>query len=330
MQLVMAKEVKDVFIKLKIPIPDEAKVSFICVNEKDESHLVYLTESRLNKLMEQFSSYSLCSIREDFLRNGNVRNKVFEYGFQAKSGRVLNKICEGLNDKVVQNFTVHFQKRNKVFVIREDITKVYENEQPHSCMTGRNMEFFEENGVKILVLLNDENDKNSIVGRALLWEGVKKGKKEYTFMDRVYVTNHNFLQLFGEHADKNGWLKKVQLNQDGNCNKLLLGEQELTGVFEYQLVNPRVKPVPYFDTFKYFTPIEHTITNKAKQNSITDLKSYDFTTEPPKGHVWSEWENSFIKEEDAIHSTYYSDCIYRRDSVIVGGEIRHKDDMSLI
>lgn len=71
-----------------------------------------------------------------------------------------------------------------------------------------------------LVILYDENGEISngkyssdkIIGRALLW----KSRDGYYFMDRIYTTKDNDIDLFKKFAEKNGWWSKKSQNSSAN------------------------------------------------------------------------------------------------------------------
>jgi hypothetical protein len=88
----------------------------------------------------------------------------------------------------------------------------------NSCMAEVDSDYFKiytANSQVSLVILYDDNgeingDKytsTKIKGRAILWDAEIDGQKEM-FMDRIYTTHDNDVDLFKQFAQKNGWFYK--------------------------------------------------------------------------------------------------------------------------
>lgn len=114
-----------------------------------------------------------------------------------------------------------------------------------------------------------KNRDGKLLGRALLWKGLKKPTGK-TFMDRIYTVNQRDEDLFKKYAKQNGWLYKYsQSAQDASYmdgdNRVYdslalalypvpykVGEDGKIIIISKDI--PKYSKYPYMDTMKYFTP----------------------------------------------------------------------------
>ena len=62
--------------------------------------------------------------------------------------------------------------------------------------------------IKMLVLVNPDD---KIEGRAIVWNCQDKStEEEIVFMDRIYVSNHNYEFFFKYYAESKGWWYKTE------------------------------------------------------------------------------------------------------------------------
>lgn len=114
-----------------------------------------------------------------------------------------------------------------------------------------------------------KNRDGKLLGRALLWKGLKKPTGKI-FMDRIYTVNQKDEDLFKKYAKQNGWLYKYsQSAQDASYmdgdNRVYdslalalypvpykIGEDGKVIILSKDI--PKYNKYPYMDTLKYFTP----------------------------------------------------------------------------
>ena len=126
------------------------------------------------------------------------------------------------------------------------------------------LEFYSENeGVKLVILMSDE-EEDKIDGRALLWdiEYINGEEVDRKFMDRIYFTYQEDVQLFKSYAKKNGWLNKGSQNMhnDEEIEDLKNGK---SGYWKLKTTDTfsRKDTYPYMDTMKYFYYDENFVSN---------------------------------------------------------------------
>ena len=146
----------------------------------------------------------------------------------------------------------------RTFVLREnfDIGNVYDMEIERggsslnqSCMNGdgRYMRIYEKcKSVKILTLLDGEG---RLCGRSLIWF-IKKDDKDYVVMDRIYVSQEHYYDMFLEYADKNGWYRKKKFQSYSDPTTFILNGEEHELYFKIY-TDTDCHPYPYIDTFRY-------------------------------------------------------------------------------
>lgn len=183
----------------------------------------------------------------------------------------------------------------------------YYNGNPESCMTNEPIEGFYRCFPAKLLVAKRKDEKFS--GRAIVWE-LDSGE---TFMDRVYAAEPYIEQLFLEHAQKNGWLRKTK-QSSGNLSSVtrpdgsvITGEMSVTAT---ESIN-NLDFYPYLDTFRWSA-------GKRIQNHDKDAEYvYECTggnreevEDPHEGEV-QDVDGEWISEDDAVE---------------VDGEWYHSDD----
>lgn len=96
---------------------------------------------------------------------------------------------------------------------------------------------------KLIIL---KNNKNKLLGRALLWK-TDKG----LFMDRVYTVNDHDIYLFNGYAINNKWMLK---DKDYDSDKRLTIQLRTDKIYT-------AKDGPYLDTFKYYFKENYQLSN---------------------------------------------------------------------
>jgi hypothetical protein len=112
---------------------------------------------------------------------------------------------------------------------------------------------------KMLVMLINENGRELVRSRALLWEGVGV-VKSYTeevmpdsinIMDRIYSTHDSDVLLFKKWAEENGYIPKWEQNAKSHLF-FDVKNQPVKIKCEIELENSSFSYYPYLDTFPYF------------------------------------------------------------------------------
>ena len=190
----------------------------------------------------------------------------------------------------------------------------------NSCMNNKLdfIQFWEMIGVKVLVCLNEDN---RIVGRSLVWEGVKDFHgNEYTFMDRVYTHSQKWDKVFLDYAVQNGWIYKDDFKSAGVSHfidssgerhrmdlfyKINLGEKEIMSI-----------AFPYSDTLQH---LSDKLDNLNTSNGIGMLDNTDGEN-PIGGEVVIDVDGYFLDLEN-------------EEAIMIGGDwypIDHRDIVKAI
>lgn len=140
-----------------------------------------------------------------------------------------------------------------------------------------------------LVILYDDNGEmkdgkyvsNKIAGRALLWQ-TKEGD---TFMDRVYYSKEEQLDLFRKYADKMGWWSKKDNNSTTEFD-VKQGEKTKKDVIYHVKINKWDWGFPYLDSLPYLDKSTGTLSN--------DDSDYDMYLQ----ETWDYYEDEDYDEDD--------------------------------
>lgn len=142
------------------------------------------------------------------------------------------------NSKVLNNFKVVSGKDIKYWYSK----KTYENNKGqlgNSCMRySRCSSYFKiyTKNPDVCQLLTLTNDKNELIGRALLWTDINGNK----WMDRVYTNKDSLIELFYKWGKENGF------------NKLNGGEWSVIRNVKVKIKSKDYKQYPYLDTLIYY------------------------------------------------------------------------------
>lgn len=139
---------------------------------------------------------------------------------------------------------------------------------PGSCMRydgvsderGRNTQPFLDIYCKnpdkcsMLILTNEEN---KLIGRALVWKGLRKPydenkKPTLWLMDRIYTNRASDYELFKKYAKGQGWLYKP--DQTAQCDSYMDGDKKYNKSMSIVIKPSEYKYYPFMDTFRYYNP----------------------------------------------------------------------------
>ncbi len=320
MKLIVSDKIRDICNELKIELPEESPITYIYVSVDDRRKLGYRDKSRYDSLVSEIieshckysadkTGHALRLINEWF---PNIREEGYDLmrtsTYICRAGKVLRKILPDISDETVQEFSTRFYDNNHKFEIRTDVTQVYDC-KINSCMRGEDVDFYEDNDVKVLTLVRGD----TIEGRALLWENVETKNGKRTFLDRPYIFDYNDTRLFAEYAKSNSWL---------------FYQGDDTGM-TYNLKTTQSDFYPYMDTMRWLS----------KENSTLDTDDGEFLLEVTDGYledddddnyVYSEHYGENIHVDDAVHSEYHNDYFHGRNSHYVNNDWFHDNDIGEI
>jgi len=202
----------------------------------------------------------------------------------------------------------------------EDILKAYhcdnydEGETMGSCMryeaAQSYLKIYVDNpdSVKCLVLVNPNNGK--VRGRALLWHM----DNDQWFMDRVYVTNDGYRNLFNIYKEENN------ISNRANSSVTLENGGEYD---EY----------PYMDTFEYYSPSNSELSTGADHEDSIRLRDTGGGHQPAGIYIeYGDHEGETVDEDEAYYISYRTPNGYREgyahedDIIPVDGEVYLTDD----
>ena len=261
----------------------------------------------------------------------------------AKIAKLVNQIFpDKYSNKEIEEFTNMFKKVEESsdefeIVYGTDILHWYnesnysesKGELGTSCMRYNRcrdyLKIYSENPEVCRLLILKTEDGQKIKGRALVWkikeihpkskmaneeDDLLKGVEYY--MDRIYAIDDATKQMFQEHADEQGWLKRLTSSY-GDCQDFKLGEQAYKSIFAtVQLNKWEFEEYPYMDTFKRLDTDFGILINDDNQ----DEEGYYVMTETNGQYTdtsgkWSDYFDERIPENEAMYSDALRDWIWR-------------------
>jgi len=261
-----------------------------------------------------------------------------KFAYMTSPGKLVNKLEITASNKEVQEFAtlfyqdiiglaidgLHFELMNG-----ESIRKYYYEGSysrkggtlNSSCMRHEQCKPFmdiyakNEEKVSLLVLFNNQD---KVEGRALVWKCNKEeDKDEITLMDRIYVTNDNYVEYFRTYAKNKKWHYKWQ--QDASYKKEIICPPEYTKKTMDLYVDLKTKfsSYPYLDTFTYMS--EDRLRNNGNFEHRYELCSIggEPRIDEEEPTVFSEYYDEDIPEDDAVYSNYLSSWIWDDESCTV-------------
>lgn len=184
-----------------------------------------------------------------------------------------------------------------------------------SCSTF--FDIYVMNPEQVSMLVYYDNDSKKLFGRALIWTNEDGDRR----MDKIYAVNVSTRHLFREYKEK-------------NCNANFRDlELDIVEFDEY----------PYMDTFQYINTETKEIATYDNDGKVaTSTSGY-----LDDSGIWSEHEEGYIPEDDAIYLNYMSDFVryddvvrieqydnddyaLEEDAVEINGDYYHKMDDQLV
>jgi hypothetical protein len=148
------------------------------------------------------------------------------------------------------------------------------------------------------------NDKNRLIGRALLWDF-----DTHKIMDRIYTYNDEELSFyFKQWATENGYFYKSEQNWFNTIFFEQIGSGKKEFKIEIKLPNIKQHYYPYMDTFKFIDLEKGVLYNYIPEDtsSLKTLTSSDGGKHPSDYLVFDEIDNVMRYRNDAVYITYLS------------------------
>jgi hypothetical protein len=221
-------------------------------------------------------------------KSGRVHIKVGRLIFKLFNKQLLE---EYINDSDIEYFVnqykAFFDRSNKKIIVveGEDIRKYYLDrnyDAPDqgtlwkSCMRYRERQEFLDiyvknpDKVKMLVMLNNREGFDRVMGRALLWESVEDfNDNRLKVMDRIYTIFDSDVLIFKKWARDNGYITKAYQNAKTQ-NIFEVDNHEIVMDLKVTLENHLLGSYPYLDSFQFYDQMKGIFYNSTK-------RSYDYT-----------------------------------------------------
>ncbi len=296
-------------------------LSFIDITDKNDS----ISFVPINKIVEHLE------IKDNYdVFWSNYRNEI-------RTGRFISKIMD-IDPVSIELFVNAYKAEYNSFnsfdnfdiIEGEDIVKFYNGNTyvngggslNKSCMRHYHckdfFEMYKINNDKIkMLILYENNTRNKIIGRALLW---KIDEPEIILLDRIYTTNDSDQRLFMKYAIHNNWyFKKTQKfdevffknNFDNNEGEFITCKIYLKDI--------NYKYFPYLDTFNFYDTKNKYLTNSFedyKSNKhIIRLRSIDGSDQGNENFVYDIYNNDIIYVQNTIYCEIGDSRIDKRDVI---------------
>jgi hypothetical protein len=279
----------------------ESYVNYISISKQDRTKLSYLSQDRVDTLDPQ--EYWTSSRR-----------------YIAKPGAFIAKVFNNISAKEVEKFSNLFRSQAVKVPFRFELVKgssikdyyYYESYQSNergslgvSCMKHEHCQkFFDlytenEENVSMLAMFND---KNRLIGRALLWDF-----DTHKIMDRIYTYNDEELSFyFKQWATEHGYFYKSEQNWFNTLFFEQIGSGKKEFKLEVKLPNIKQHYYPYMDTFKFIDLDKGILYNYIPEDtsSLKTLTSSDGGKHPYDYLVFDEIDFVMRYRNDAAYVSY--------------------------
>lgn len=258
-----------------------------------------------------------------------------------KLGRLVNKLMPSkFNPAQIEDFTNKFksilERSGEIIelVSESDIESWYNSSNYKSITNGSlgNSCMKKASGIFDIYVKNPQVcrmiiicEDYKLVARSIVWK-VDSNDFEY-FMDRQYTINDSYVDKMRDYAIDKGWAYKTN-NTHRSLSKVtyVKNKQIIEGDYNLQVqLNPfsskdgvldyDYKKYPYLDTFRRYdinTGILYNDSSEKFKNCYI-LESTDGRFREIGG-VWSEYEQCFVQENEAIFSELYNTHLHRNMS----------------
>jgi len=223
-------------------------------------------------------------------------------GMAAKLQRHMAKDDDMFDQLKISNFPSNIYK----------INHHYSGNLGASCMRHLDSEYFEiyDDSPTTRILYLQKDDK--LLARALLHDEVRNidSGAIFKFMDRVYVCNDNYEEMFFRWAAENGYYRKRYQSYD----RLYQVTSPDGSNFEYNMSIPvmseQYDKVPFLDTFRYYCSCDGILHND--QNHC-----YEDTLDDTEGN---SNDNVITRYEERYSCYHCDDRFHEEDMTYLDGE----------
>ncbi len=290
----------------------DSYVNYISISKQDRTKLSYLSKDRVDTLDPH--EYWTSSRR-----------------YIAKPGAFISKLFNNISAKEVEKFSNLFRSQAAKAPFRFELVKgssikdfyYYESYQSSergslgvSCMKHEHCQkFFDlytenEENISMLAMFND---KNRLIGRALLWDF-----DSHKIMDRIYTYNDEELSFyFKQWATEHGYFYKSEQNWFNTLFFEQIGSGKKEFKLEVKLPNVKQHYYPYMDTFKFIDLDKGILYNYIPEDtsSLRTLTSSDGGKHPSDYLVLDQIDQVMRYRNDAVYITYTDFWTGRQNAV---------------
>jgi hypothetical protein len=304
----------------------ESYVNYISISKQDRTKLSYLSQDRVDTLDPQ--EYWTSS-RRYIAKPGAFIAKVFN-NISAKEVEKFSNLFRSQAVKVPFSFEVVKGEAIKDFYYYESYHSNERGSLGVSCMKHEHCQkFFDlytenEENVSMLAMFND---KNRLIGRALLWDF-----ESYKIMDRIYTYNDEELSFyFKQWATEHGYFYKSEQNWFNTMFFEQIGSGKKEFKLELKLPNIKQHYYPYMDTFKFIdldkgilynyipedTSSLKTLTSSDGGKHPSDYLVFDqidFVMRYRNDAAWVQYAEIWTGRQNVVYSNYNDTWILNKDS----------------
>lgn len=304
----------------------DSYVNYISISKQDRTKLSYLTQDRIDSLDPQ--EYWTSS-RRYIAKPGAFISKLFN-DIPAKEVEKFSNLFRSQASKAPFRFEVVKGNRIKDFYYYENYYSSERGSLGVSCMKHEHCQkYFDlytenEENVSMLTMFND---KNRLIGRALLWDF-----ESNKIMDRIYTYNDEELSFyFKQWATEHGYYYKSEQNWFNTIFFEQIGTGKKEFKLEMKLPNIKQHYYPYMDTFKFIDLDKGILYNYLPEDtsSLRTLTSSDGSKHPSDYLVFDmidrvmryrndaayiQYAEIWTGRQNAVYSNYNDKWILKQDS----------------
>ena len=287
----------------------------------DEDTITYTSSKKVIELIHKLDNRSIWDVGRNYHRIGRFVSKVTGEDSQQIESFVNRYKSEIKSLNNLDNFDIVSGEKVSNFYSGKFYSKGG-GSLNKSCMRhDRCQDYFNfyniNPDVVKLVILYENDKKDKILGRALLWN--INNPKKISLLDRIYTANDSDKNLFTKLAIKNKWHYKSSqkfderyfINLDGksveiNCKIFLKNEKYIN--------------FPYLDTFHFYNKKECYITNNKNEfynnKNIVKLRATDGRDQGNENFVYDSYNNDTVKVDETIYCEFDDSKILTHDVIV--------------
>ena len=245
---------------------EKFRETYIDKTSKEDS-VTFITSEKVNKMIHEHGDTSEC-----WVDSSRIEIKIGRLVFRLIGDKVSSHEIEEFVNDYKAILKAKGLNRNFKIVDGEELKKWYlatkyssgGGNLGKSCMRYGYSQMFLEmyvknpDKIKLLILLDDDREK--ILGRALIWTLDKPDGR--IFMDRVYFANDFILNMFINYAMKNGWYYKLESME--NVMNVVFNNKIKRVTMVVKVKNIKYEHYPFIDNIGFYDPKTGTLTNNPK------------------------------------------------------------------